>query len=65
MASINKTLMQQKTKQKLVNNQIQSIRNSIKGLKKLIDSGMYMDKRQRKALSHIVAYDMDDILLSL
>ena len=60
-----KTLMQQKTKQKLVNNQINSIRNSIKGLKKLIDNGMYMDKRQRKALSHIIAYDMDDILMGL
>jgi hypothetical protein len=57
--------MQQKTKQKLVNNQINSIRNSIKGLKKLIANGMYMDKRQRKALSHIIAYDMDDILLGL
>lgn len=57
--------MQQKTKQKLVNNQIQSIRNSIKGLKKLLSNGMYMDKRQRKALSHIMAYDMDDILLGL
>jgi len=56
--------MQQKTKQKLVNNQIQSIRNSIKALTKLMDSGMYMDKRQRKALSHIVAYDVDGILLS-
>jgi hypothetical protein len=56
--------MQQKTKQKLVNNQIQSIRNSIKGLKKLIDNGMYMDKRQRKALAHINAYDLDGILLS-
>ena len=65
MASINKTLMQQKQKQKLVNNQINSIRNSIKGLKKLIDNGMYMDKRQRKALSHIIAYDMDDILMGL
>jgi len=57
--------MQQKTKQKLVNNQIQSIRNSIKGLKKLLSNGMYMDSRQRKALSHIMAYDMDDILLGL
>lgn len=57
--------MQQKTKQRLVNNQIQSIRNSIKVLKKLMANGMYMDKRQRKALSHIMAYDMDDILLGL
>jgi hypothetical protein len=64
MASINKTLMQQKTKQKLVNNQIQSIRNSIKGLKKLLNNGLYMDKRQRKALAHINAYDLDGILLS-
>ena len=55
--------MQQKTKQKLVNNQIQSIRNSIKGLKKLLNNGMYMDSRQRKAVSHIFAYDVDDILL--
>lgn len=66
MASIlTKTLMQQKTKQKLVNNQINSIRNSIKGLKKLIGNGMYMDKRQRKALSHMIAYDLDDILMGL
>ena len=55
--------MKQKTKQKLVNNQIQSIRNSIKGLKKLTDSGMYVDNRQRKALSHIMCYDMEDVVL--
>jgi hypothetical protein len=55
--------MQQKTKQKLVNNQIQSIRNSIKGLKKLLGNGMYMDSRQRKAVSHIFAYDVEDILM--
>lgn len=55
--------MKQKTKQQLVNNQIQSIRNSIKTLNKLMTSGVYMDKRQRKALSHIVAYDLDNVLL--
>ena len=57
--------MKQKQKQQLVDNQIQSIRNAIKTLNKLISNGVYMDKRQRKALSHIMAYDMDDILLSL
>lgn len=57
--------MKQKQKQQLVNNQIQSIRNAIKTLNKLIDNGVYMDKRQRKALSHIMAYDMDDILMGL
>jgi hypothetical protein len=55
--------MKQKQKQKLVNNQIQSIRNSIKGLKQLLSNGMYMDSQQRKALSCIAAYDLDNILL--
>lgn len=55
--------MQQKQKQQLVNNQIQSIRNAIKTLNKLVNNGIYMDQRQRKALSHIMAYDVDAILL--
>jgi len=55
--------MKQKTKQKLVSNQIQSIRNSIKGLKKLLDSGMYLDRKQRNAVECIAAYDFDRVLI--
>ena len=55
--------MKQKQKQKLVANQIQSIRNAIKGLNQLMSNGMYVDSRQRKALSHIAAYDLDGVVL--
>lgn len=55
--------MKQKQKQKLVSNQIQSIRNSINGLNKLLNSGLYLDKKQRNAVGCIAAYDFDRVLL--
>jgi hypothetical protein len=58
MASINKTLMQQKQKQKLVNNQVNAIRNAVKALQRMKKSGMYIDSRQKKALSFIAAEEL-------
>jgi hypothetical protein len=55
--------MKQKQKQKLVANQIQSIRNSIKGLNQLLSNGMYLDRKQRNAIGCIAAYDFDRVLL--
>jgi ribosomal protein S5 len=45
--------MQQKTKQKLVNNQINTIRKAIKALQQMEKVGMYIDSRQKKALHFI------------
>ena len=53
--------MKQKTKQKLVNNQIQSIRNSIKTLRELTKKGLYIDRRQRTALNAIAMVDMVEL----
>jgi len=50
--------MKQKTKQKLVSNQIQSIRNAIKGLYQLKRNGCYLDARQRKAVYAIASNDL-------
>lgn len=58
MASTNKTLMQQKQKQKLVNNQVNAIRNAVKALQRMKKSGMYIDSRQQKALSFIAAEEL-------
>jgi len=55
--------MKQKQKQKLVANQIQAIRNSIKGLNQLLSNGMYLDRKQRNAIGCIAAYDFDRVLL--
>jgi hypothetical protein len=55
--------MKQKQKQKLVSNQIQAIRNSIKGLNQLLSNGMYLDRKQRNAIGCIAAYDFDRVLL--
>ena len=55
--------MKQKQKQKLVTNQIQSIRNAIKGLNQLLGNGLYLDKKQRNAVGCIAAYDMDRMLM--
>jgi hypothetical protein len=50
--------MQQKQKQKLVNNQVNAIRNAVKALQRMQKSGMYIDSRQKKALSFIAAEEL-------
>ena len=50
--------MQQKQKQKLVNNQINSIRKGIKALQQMKKSGMYIDNRQKRTLSFITAEEL-------
>ena len=50
--------MKQKTKQTLVNNQIQQIRDAIKGLRTLKRNGMYLDARQRKAVHAMASNDL-------
>jgi hypothetical protein len=50
--------MKQKQKQTLVNNQIQQIRDAIKGLRTLQCTGMYLDARQRKAVYSIASNDL-------
>lgn len=45
--------MKQKQKQQLVNKQINQIRNSIKALQAMTNTGMYLDKRQRNAIACI------------
>lgn len=47
------TLMKQKQKQQLVNNQINAIRKSIKALQAMTKTGFYLDERQRNAIACI------------
>lgn len=53
--------MKQKTKQKLINNQIQSIRNSVKALREFTRKGLYVDARQRTALNAIAMVDIVEL----
>lgn len=49
----------QKQKQQLVENQIQSIRNSIKTLKTFLKTGsVYLDKRQKHAVYSIAVNEL-------
>jgi predicted oxidoreductase len=56
-------LMQQKQKQQLVTNQVNIIRNAIKQLQRMEKDGLYLDKRQRKALFFIGAEELAPLYL--
>lgn len=45
--------MQQKTKQRTVTNQINTIRRAVKTLQLMEKNGLYIDKRQRNAIAAI------------
>lgn len=55
--------MKQSTKQKLVTNQVNTIRKAIKALQQMNKSGMYLDNRQRKALFFIGAEELAPLYL--
>lgn len=53
--------MKQKTKQRLVDNQIKAIRNSVKALRELTRKGLYVDRRQSAALAAIGTRDLVEL----
>jgi hypothetical protein len=50
--------MKQKQKQQLVNNQINAIRQSIKALQRMTNTGMYLDAKQRNTIACIAEREL-------
>lgn len=55
--------MKQKTKQQLVNNQINQIRNSIKTLQRMTKTGFYLDTKQRNTIACIAERELINLAI--
>ena len=51
-------LMTQHNKQKAVTNQINQIRNAVKALQKMTQSGLYVDAHQKRTVQCIAAHEL-------